>query len=163
MTYSYDEMMQELETRFERGVRQTFDQFGGLPVPFFILIAQVNPQTGKRFDTPTPCPVALMFDHGMPSPRSILDGVKRQVVLTEAVAAFCAYACDHGVKLRCEFGLETWEWLLPVLTDKQQEGHYYLGKRIAFANGSGLHARTLDELDTYGGVFDKTPRGVAEA
>lgn len=162
--YTFSDIMTELNTRFEASVRATFDHYKGLPGPLFVLIANVSPQTGKRYDNPTPCPVDLQhIGPGVPSSRAVVQGVKRQVLLTESVAAFCAYINEHGLKMRVETKSETHEWLLPVLRDPQQTGHFYLGQRIDFAAGRGEHARTLDELDTFGGMFDKSAVSIAEA
>lgn len=162
MTYTISDALTELDARFEPSVRHTFDQYSGLPCPLFVLIAMVHPTTGKRFDKPTPCPI-MLAGHQMPSPRDILDAVKRKVLVTEAVAVFMAYPVQRGIKVRTELPTETHEWLLPVLRDPKQQDHLYLGKRIDFSHGVGAHAQLLDELDEFGGMFDNKVRAIAEA
>ena len=156
MTYNFADMMDELDNRFEDNVRKTFDHYKGLPGPIFMLIARVNPTTGKPFDKPTPCPVMFQNQGGPVTTRDIVDGVKRQIILTDAVASFCAYPMEHGIKIHVELPCETHEWLVPVLRLAGATEHYYMGKRVVFASGRGEHARTLDELDEFGGLFNKS-------
>lgn len=161
--YTYAELLKELEERFDPNVRKTFDHYKGLPFPLFVLIAQVNPQSGKRYDTPTPCPIQFQFSSGdLVQSHTILQNVKRQVLLVEAVASLVAYPSKNGIKMRAELPGETHEWIVPVLTDANQKDHHYLGKRIDFGHAVGSHAKLLDDLDEFGGLFEKMGK-VAEA
>lgn len=161
--YTYAELLKEVEERFDPNVRKTFDHYGGIPFPLFVLIALVNPTSGKRFDAPTPCPVEFQFVQGdLINSHTILQNVKRMVLLTEAVGSLVAYPGKHGVKIHGELVGETHEWIIPVLVDAKQKDHSYLGQRIDFAHGVGSHARLLDDLDEFGGLFDKNGK-VAEA
>lgn len=153
--YTYAELQQELDTRFEPAVRHTFDHYKGIPVPLFVLIVNVNPQTGERYDKPTPCPVQLHMGDGPATAHGILSGVKRMVVLTEAEASLLAYVTKNGVKIRAELKGETHEWIVPVIASSLHKDHYFMGKRIDFAHGAGAHAKLLDELDPFGGLFEK--------
>ncbi len=153
--YTFADLQTELDTRFEPSVRDTFDHYKRLPLPLFVLIVNVNPQNGERYPAPTPCPIQLDLSSGPPTAHGILAGVKRMVVLTEAVASLVAYQMPHGVKVRAELLGQSCEWLIPILTDPKQKDHRYMGKRITYSHATGAHAKLLDELDMFGGLFEK--------
>ena len=161
--YTYADLQDELDQRFEPAVRDTFDHYKGIPVPLFVLIANVNPSNGERYAKPTPCPIQLDFGNGPATSHNILAGVKRMVVITEAEASLLAYADKNGVKLRAEMKGETHEWLVPVITSAVHKEHFFMGKRIDFAHGTGAHAKLLDDLDQFGGLFDKSPGTTVQA
>jgi hypothetical protein len=153
--YTYADLQDEIDQRFEPAVRDTFDHYKGIPMPLFVLVANVNPTNGERYDKPTPCPVQLDTSGGPVTAHSILMGVKRTVLVTEAEASMLAYVWKHGVKIRAELKGETHEWLIPIITSAADKTHFFLGKRIDFAHGVGAHAKLLDDLDEFGGLFEK--------
>jgi hypothetical protein len=162
--YTNADLFKELDERFDPSVRKTFDHYGGLPFPLFVLIVNIHPQTGKRYDAPTPCPLQFEFAQGQRvTSYVILENVKRMVILTEAVASLVAYPTENGVKIHTELVGETHEWIIPVIADAKQKAHRFLGSRIDFAHGTGAHAKLLDDLDQFGGLFDKTSASRAEA